>query len=477
VLAAGLERLFPASGDMAPDLQRVAACIAVLRGFTVITGGPGTGKTRTVLRVLALLVEQAIALGVAPPRILLAAPTGKAAARLAESIVAGLATLPCDAAVIAAIPRSAGTLHRSLAWQPRTPTRFRHDASNPLTADVVLVDEASMVDLALMAKLVDAVPAGARLIFLGDRDQLASVEAGSILADVCGEATNRFSATFAARISAVSGETRIDADGTSTAPIADGVVRLVRSHRFRDDGGIGALARAINDGDAGDALRLLGSDGSGEIALVSVGDASVAAREIVRHAVRGYRAALGSEGPEAALRALDRFRVLTAHRGGSLGVAALNGAIVAALVRDGTLPRDARNSSSFAGQPVLITQNDPALGLYNGDAGVVLAELGGVVRVWFRTADGVRGISPARLPAHETAFAMTVHKAQGSEFDEVVLVLPSDVSPVLTRELLYTGVSRARSRVTIIGSPDVMRAGIAERVQRASGLREALWQS
>ncbi|GLC23610.1 exodeoxyribonuclease V subunit alpha [Roseisolibacter agri] len=477
LLRDGLARLFPATEGSAPDLQRTAAAVAVLRALAVITGGPGTGKTTTVLAVLALLVEQALARGETPPRIALAAPTGKAAARLAESVVSGRARLALPPDVSTHVPAEATTLHRLLGWQPRTPTRFRHDATHPLPYDVVVVDESSMVDLALMAKLLDAVPSHARLVLLGDRDQLASVEAGTILADVCGDGDVPCSATFGAQLARVGAAAGTPAAGKLPA-VADAVVRLRVSRRFHDDGGIGALARAINDGDAARALAVLEHDATGQVVWEpSDGGVDRAALAPVRRlALPAYRQSVMLDGPAAALAALDRFRVLAAHRAGTVGVAGLNGAIVEALAREGTLPRDAAGARWWHGQPVMVTENDHALELYNGDVGVVLRDGASGLRAWFRASDGgVRALAPARLPAHETVFAMTVHKSQGSEFDEVVLVLPPRPSPVLTRELLYTGVTRAKSKVTVVGSAEVLRAGIAERVQRASGLREALW--
>lgn len=483
-LAAGLERFFPEASRKGPppDLQRAAAAAAVLRGMAVVTGGPGTGKTTTVLAVLALLVEQARALGLATPRIALAAPTGKAAARMADSIARELVRLQVPADVAAAIPRDATTLHRLLGWQPHQPTRFRHHAERPLAADVVVVDEGSMVDLALMAKLLDAVPPTARLVLLGDRDQLVSVEAGTILADVCGDGDGAYGAAWAARLAAVGAPATVDPTVGAAGPaIGDCVVRLRVSRRYDDGGGIGALARAVNAGDAERALAVLADDPTRQVAWIPLdagaGDARAlppAVRELV---AGGYRRAVRLDGARSALEAIDGFRVLAAHRAGTFGAAGLNAAAVELLAREGTVPREAATSRWWRGQPVMITENDHAQELYNGDVGVVLADAGGALRVWFRAADGVgfRGLAPARLPAHQTVFAMTVHKSQGSEFDEVVLVLPPRPSPVLTRELLYTGVTRAKSRVTVVGSAEVLRAGIAERVQRASGLREALW--
>jgi exodeoxyribonuclease V alpha subunit len=343
-----------------------------------------------------------------------------------------------------------------------------------------------MVDLALMAKLLDAVPAPARLVLLGDRDQLVSVEAGTILGDVCGEGERRPSPAFGARLAAACGEpahAAPDACEPGAPPIADCVVRLRVSRRFDAGGGIGALARAVNAGDAERALAILEHDATGEVAWVRLDDADASARAVPsalrRLAVEGYRRAVQVDGAHAALDALDGFRVLAAHRAGPFGAAGLNAMVVDALVRERTVAREAAGARWWRGQPVMVTENDHQQELYNGDVGVVLADAGGTLRAWFRGTDGrgPRAVAPARLPAHETVFAMTVHKSQGSEFDEVALVLPPRPSPVLTRELLYTGLTRARRRVTVVGSAEALRAGIAERVQRASGLREALWGS
>ena len=481
-LAAGLDRLFPplpnASPADAPDGQRVAAATAVRRHFAVITGGPGTGKTTTVCRLLALLAEQALTRDGVSPRIVLAAPTGKAAARLAESVCAGIAALSLAVDVAAAIPRVATTLHRLLGWQPRTPTRFRHGADLPLPADVVVVDEASMVDLALMAKLVDAVAPDARLILLGDRDQLASVEAGSVLADLCGGDEAQHAAhTWA--------HTWSNAPDDGAPPVAACVVRLTRNYRYDGQGAIGRLATAVNAGDADEALAVLragAADASGTdgVAFVELADGRAGEAQAARACARAataYARASRSRGPKEALDAFDALRILSAHRSGAWGVGGLNDAVVRHLAGTGDLPADAGARSWYHGQPVLITENDPSLELFNGDVGVVLADGDGrTLRAWFRSGTGaVRGVAPARLPAHETVYAMTVHKSQGSQFDAVVLVLPPRPSPVLTRELLYTGVSRARRRVTVVGSEATLRAGIAERVQRSGGMRDALW--
>jgi len=455
----------------APDWQRVAAVTAALRRLCVISGGPGTGKTSTVVRLLALL---AAANRGAPLAVELAAPTGKAAARLEDALRAGRAAVP--ETVRAAIPERASTLHRLLRLRPDS-TRAGVDRERPLRADVVVVDEASMVDLALMAKLLRAVPPDARLLLLGDKDQLASVEAGAVLADLCGDAPG-FSPSFAARVSAVTGQAVPEGDAACDSPVRDAVVVLRESRRFHADSGIARLAAAVNRGDGDAACALLGG-GAPDLGWRPAADGRAARERLADAAADGfgaYLACVASGAPPAEVfAAFDRFRMLCAHRAGSGGVAGVNRLVEDALEARGLLRR---TGPWFVGRPVLVTRNDHVLRLANGDVGVVLPdpEEAGRVAVAFPAADGgVRRVSPARLPAHETVWAMTVHKSQGSEFDRVLLLLPAEPSRVVTRELLYTAITRARDRVEVWGAEAVVRAGVATRVERSSGLRDALW--
>jgi exodeoxyribonuclease V alpha subunit len=472
VLQTTLARLFPPA-DTRGALQRVAALVFLGRRLTVISGGPGTGKTYTVAKALALLQEQALAQGRAPYRVLLAAPTGKAAQRLGDAIRENLAKLDLDPQKLG-IPTQAATLHRALGFQPRTPTRFRRHAGNPLVEDVVVVDEASMVDLALMAKLVDAVRPDARLLLLGDKDQLASVEAGAILADIYAGAGDGVSQALATELHALAG-VKLPVSSTRPEPgLHDGMIHLTESHRFDDDGGIAALARAVNAGDPAAALEVLARGGS--VSLVRVGNRRELEGALGPLAVERL-GDIGAGSPAERLALLDRFRVLAAHRRGPFGVEGLNAFVAAELGRRERLePRGA----FFDGRPVLVVANDYDAGLFNGDIGVLAPRApGGPLRAWFRgeTPGTLRDLSPARLPGHETAFALSVHKSQGSEFGEVALVLPERASPVLTRELVYTAVTRARRHVTLFGSEPVLRHAISTRVERASGLAERLWGS
>ena len=451
-LSLALDRLFGDNSNV--SAQRAAARSAAVCALSVVSGGPGTGKTTTVVRMLALLQEQAIANDGAPLSVKMMAPTGKAAARLAESVFSQKAGLPVSEVVRDAIPEVASTIHRALGFQPRTPTQFRYNADSPLPADVVIVDEASMVDVALMAKLVSAVPEGARLIILGDRNQLASVEAGAVFGDICQGAAAVRSA------------------------LSDCVTELDHSWRFSADSGIGALSRCVNDDDASGAFEVLNDPHLQDVSWVSPAESqskTTSPKEVLapvlRRAAQGYHDYFAVTEPAAALSALNRFRVLCAHRRGLSGSERVNREFISHLEARSILKND---GEWFSHRPVMVRVNDYQLGLFNGDVGVVLPE-GERQRVYFPTeGDELRSLSPTVLPDHETVFAMTVHKSQGSEFDDVVLVLPREVSRVLTRELIYTGLTRARNCVTVVAEQEVLAAAIETGVQRSSGLGEVL---
>ncbi|HLK12801.1 MAG TPA: exodeoxyribonuclease V subunit alpha [Candidatus Binatia bacterium] len=471
-LRADLVRLFGPAQEGEVDWQRIAAATAALRRLCVISGGPGTGKTSIVVRILALLAAQAHG----RLRAGLVAPTGKAAARLAEAVRAAKRREPLDPAARDAIPEDACTIHRLLG--PRSGSvAFRHDRANPLPLDVLVVDEASMVDLALMAKLVAALPPAARLVVLGDRDQLASVEAGAVLGDVCGPAPG-LSEACAARLAAVTGAP-VPAAAGGTSALGDSVVLLRRSWRFGAESGIGRLAAAVNRGDGAGALALLEEGGFSDVVWRPMTVATDVRPQLDERALEGFRPYLdrvvaGADVGEA-FAAFAAFRVLCAHRVGPAGAETVNHRLEARL-RASVL--GGGRGPWYAGRPVLVTQNDYELRLFNGDVGIVLPDPAarGALRVHFEAADGaVRRVPPARLPAHETAWAMTVHKSQGSEFDAVLLVLPTEPSRVLTRELIYTAVTRARRRVEVWGEAQTLRAAVERPLVRSSGLRDALW--
>jgi exodeoxyribonuclease V alpha subunit len=476
-LRAGLDRLFPRLGLGKDELdhQRMAALVAVARRFCIISGGPGTGKTTTVVKILALLAEQALLAKRSKLHVTLVAPTGKAAARLREAILEQREKLKLDAKIGAMVPDETSTIHRALKPVPGSLNRFRHNASNPLPTDLVLVDEASMVDLALMSRLVDALPAHARLILLGDRNQLASVEAGAILGDLCGPPRDPgFSASFAKHVGKLTGDTLPVDKKLQGAGIADCVVQLRRNYRYPDGSGIAMLAQAINDGDVERVAATLAQGHADVTHLPSPPKVGLGA-ELRARAVQGYAGYLRETSERACFEAFGRFRVLTALRRGPHGVEALNPLIAEALAEERLLrPRGVW----YPRRPVMVTENDYQVSLFNGDVGMILPDPDddGADRAWFFAPEGgVRKLAPSRLPPHETVFAMTVHKAQGSEFDEVAVVLPGESSPVLTRELLYTAVTRPKKRVVIFGDAGVIAAAVARPIERASGLRGRLW--
>ncbi|MCL6271838.1 exodeoxyribonuclease V subunit alpha [Sansalvadorimonas sp. 2012CJ34-2] len=472
-----LDRLFPepvAEGEV--NWQKVAAAVAATRNISVISGGPGTGKTTTVTRLLALLVE--LALIDSPdryPTIHLTAPTGKAAARLTESIGLARSKLNCDKQVRYAITDQASTLHRLLGVIPGR-AEFRHNRENRLHLDILVVDEASMIDVSLMARLLGALPDNARLVLLGDRDQLASVEAGSVLGDICSGINDGYSHEQVKTLYALTGYPLFDQDKKQGPAIKDSLCLLRRSYRFDANSGIGKIARAVNEGDR-NSVESLCQQSLPDIELHYTGDLQ---NQLLRKAVGGYRPYLellnNSQNPvERAgdiLDAFDRFQVLCALREGQWGVGGLNDHIRHALVTAGLVENDV---TWYHGRPILITRNEPSLELYNGDIGITFQTDENRFRVAFPTPDGnVRFLLPSRLPEHETVFAMTVHKSQGSEFDRIVLALPDSPSPVVTRELVYTGITRARKSLVLFAQPDILGAAVERPIERVTGLAERL---
>ncbi len=478
LLRAGLDRLFPVASS-GTDWQKIAAALAVLKRFCVISGGPGTGKTTTVARILALLIEQA---KLKPDRtnlrIALCAPTGKAAARLQEAIHRQKDFLDCSDTIKDAIPGEASTIHRLLGVEAGLRSAFvLVDTPEPLAVDLLVIDEASMVDLPLLARLVKRLPPRARLILLGDKDQLASVEAGAVLADICDTAAEGYDPVLSERLAALTGADLPAAAACANGSVGNCIITLQKSYRFDEQSGMGRVSRMINAGEADTALDLLKSDRHPDIAWKPLPPADQLMTQLGMKAMAGFADYLRCEDPAEAMTAFNRFRLLCALREGPYGVRAVNALIERLLVKAGLVRRDGPGYETwYRGRPVLIVRNDYALRLFNGDVGLVLPDPEtGRLCAFFQDTDGaLRKVPPLRLPEHETVYAMTVHKSQGSEFDDVVLILPDRSAPVLTRELLYTAVTRARHRAEIWGHDEVFTGAVARRIERESGLNEAL---
>jgi exodeoxyribonuclease V alpha subunit len=449
IVRAGLTRFVDQSSTQADESAEAALTTALSRPLAIVTGGPGTGKTTLVARLVALLIEEAIAKGESPPRVRLLAPTGKAAAAMTGAFTRQRESLDLSADVRQEMDVTAETIHRALFAQTRSDA-FGRPRSISLAADVVVVDEASMVDLELMARLFAACDSVERLVLLGDPDQLASVDSGAVLAELCA---------------------RPISSGAPTG-LATSISILTTSHRFSESGGIGRLATAIRAGDADAVVGLLDDDSLPEIERFEI-DSIDAVRTRLIEASRHVQSEIeGASEPGQKLDRLGLYRVLCAHRRGPLGVEAICSILdeTAAAARHTT-----RHSGWWLGRMLLVTQNAPDQDLWNGDVGLIEETPLGLRAFFPDGLGGVRALSAGRLPAHESAIAMSVHKSQGSEFDLVDLVLGRVTSRLMTRELLYTGVTRARSRLRIHASEAVLRQAVERRVARDSGLAELLW--
>jgi exodeoxyribonuclease V alpha subunit len=472
IVASRLTSLFAdqGRGQSEVDWQKVAAALALQRGLTIISGGPGTGKTTTVVNLLACLLY-------AQPdcRIALAAPTGKAAARMIEAIRSRARNLPEELREL--LPKEAFTVHRLLRSRPDR--GFEHDSANPLAIDALVVDEASMLDLALATRLFDAVPPTARIILLGDKDQLEAVESGAVFAELSANPVlTDVTRLSLAALCGIPPAALATSPPAADAVLQDAVVWFTRSHRFADGSGIGRLASSLLVATANETIDWLRhsadrsvrwSEGAGRGTV-----ATTLAAATTGYALYGKLIATGNRDPAAATRAFDEFRVLCAMREGPRGTLALNEQI-ARWIRQALPAGDEGQGSWFAGRPVMVARNDYALRLFNGDVGIALSDHNGALRVWFPDQQGqFRSLAPAQLPEHETAFAMTVHKSQGSEFGSVLVVLPDRPNRIVGRELLYTAVTRARENVSLHASEAVLRAAIESPSRRRSGLRARL---
>lgn len=452
-----------------PDWQLIAALQAVLHNFSIITGGPGTGKTTTVAKILAILYTLQPNL-----RVALAAPTGKAAVRMAESLKLTSLNLPHE--ITEKFQSLApSTIHRLLKYIPGS-VYFRYNSENPIPYDVIIVDEASMIDVPLFAKLLKAVPKSSRIIFLGDKNQLASVEAGSMLGDLCRtlSATNilsTYSSSFINNfIADPSRQIPPAFIGNTNAFLSEHIIELQRSHRFNSIGGIGQLSKAIIRND--------------QLALESIFNAASGTEVIIDQAysetvfdefVKGYEEYIREPDVQKALIKINKLRVLVAVREGERGLSTINRKIELTLRKRGLLQTD---DEFYENRPIIVTQNNKDLQLFNGDVGIIRRDKDNTLRAWFEDSNKkIRSVMPAYISHAETVFAMTIHKSQGSEYDEVLVLLPDNTeNKLLTRELLYTAVTRAKSKVIIQGTKNIILSTAQAEVKRASGIQERFEQ-
>jgi exodeoxyribonuclease V alpha subunit len=470
ILQNALTRFFP-DHPGAFDWQALAALTAVTRGVTVLSGGPGTGKTRTIVWILGLLLELNPD---HPPRVALVAPTGKAASRIAESLRNAIPSLPVPDSRKALLSTTASTLHRFLGIRPGGGTGA--ERSRSLACDVVIVDEASLVDASLMARLLMALPDNARLILVGDKDQLASVETGSVLGEIWNTpGPHGYSTAWADTVEPLLGR-RLPQEKLAhhASVLADGMVELQQTRRFTAESGIRILSEAVRRGDPKSAISILNEERP-DLAWNGMPAESELADQLYRKIQPWVSRLLAASDPASALALLGQFRILTALRQGRTGVVALNATIERELRRHRLVHG---TGEWYRGRPILVTRNDPGLRLSNGDVGIAWdnPETPGKLAVFFHDAEhGLQAFSPTRLPPHESVYSMTIHKAQGSEFDRVLMVLSDAPNALLTREMIYTGITRARAFVDLWASDSTVRLGIGRRSQRTSGLGEDLW--
>jgi exodeoxyribonuclease V alpha subunit len=479
-----LSRLFPEPVQGKTNRQKIAALVGFFKRFSVISGGPGTGKTYAIARILAFLCE----LSDANLRIFLCAPTGKAAARLSESIRQAKQMIDCSDHVRAAIPDEAFTVHRMLNTITGTPY-FRYHSENQLPADVVVVDETSMVDIALMSKLVQALSVDARIILAGDSGQLSSVEAGSVMGDVCHTGQPVFfSKAFCDDLEKISGEDlaalaighKIKGSDKHNQMLSDCIVTLKERFRFEDTGYIGELSCLINAGEVNKVVSLLKCQD--DVFLNTVCTPDDFFKDIETRIIRIFSECIKAKTPEEALERLNTFKILCAVRKGPFGSDTINRMAEKMLMEKKLIThKQSYHDQWYKGKPVLITKNDYKRDLFNGDIGIILSDPESGSNELYAFFQGPHGTTrrffPGRLPEHETVFAMSVHKSQGSEFDEVLLVLPDKDYPVLTRELMYTGVTRAKKKVSIWGQEHILKTALSRTIARTSGLSDALWPS
>ncbi len=473
ILKKNLDLLFDSNQTHAEtDWQKIACILSIMNRFTVISGGPGTGKTTTIVKIMALLLEMNPGKSL---RISLAAPTGKAAARLQDAIREAKERLPFGDDLKSRIPSTATTIHRLLGTIPGSPY-FRHNENNYLDTDMVIVDESSMVDLALLSKLTQALPDHARLILVGDKDQLASVEAGSVFGDICDICRfNSFSGTLSEVIFQTTGARINNPDSMDEdSRIQDCMVQLLKNYRFGENSGIRKVSQAVHSGDGRLAMTTMEDRNYQDISWVNVPDQRLLQAGLTTPVIQGFREYLSANDPAEALNAFGKFQILCALREGPYGVQMVNNLIEEILISANLIRKT--EGLWYHGRPIMITRNDYHLNLFNGDVGIArIDSKDSELRIFFPDEEtGFRAFHPSRIGEHETVFAMTVHKSQGSEFDNILLLLPDRESPVLTRELIYTAITRARKQVVIWGDESVFQIAAQKRVTRISGLKDAL---
>ncbi|MFH2046252.1 MAG: exodeoxyribonuclease V subunit alpha [Pseudomonadota bacterium] len=465
-----LDKYFPDVAGERINLQKLASLVCVYKRLCIMSGGPGTGKTTAIGKILAVLIE--VESG-DKQKIYLCAPTGKAAAKLSESIRNTKKNIDCSDEIKNLIPQDAYTIHRMLKTISRS-SGFHYNADNKLPADIVVIDEASMVDLALLAKLVEALPDDARLILAGDKDQLASVQAGSVLGDICNRSdiTGYPIKSYKKLYAEIQDNMDVISDKNS---LNDCIVVLKKNYRFSEDSRIGRLSVAVNKGEAEYAIEILKEKNDDGICWEEANNQKELYRVLEEKIIEGYSSYLNIDDPISALNLLGCFKILCAVNSGPFGIDGINSLAESVLRKKRLIDI---SSQWYRGRPVLIKENSYNLGLFNGDMGLIMPardEDDNLYAYFDSNMEAKRKFKPGILPKHETAYAMTVHKSQGSEFDNVVVVLPEKDYPVLTRELIYTGITRTTGKLTIVGTESILRTAILRKTQRTSGLNDALW--
>ena len=468
-----IHRLFPRSDSAQTDWQKIAAIVATLNSFTIISGGPGTGKTTTVTRLMALLIEYAKTTNQAH-EMALAAPTGKAASRLTHAIQLASQALACSEQIKALIPHKVTTLHHLLGAHPNQST-YRYHKNNPLPLDTLIIDEASMIDLTLMSHLISALKPQTQLILLGDPHQLTSVEAGSILHDLCFFSNHTYSPQFSEQLKALNDDLiHYEAIAPFNSELNNHFALLRKSYRFKSHSGIGQLAALICQGDTHPLMTLFEKN-KFDIRLYP--SSSLYTDQFETLVIQGYQPYLKAienrEEPKKIHELFQAYQVLCAIHETRFGIQQINQYIISILHQHQLIHTP--TEEWFIGRPIMITQNYPTLSLYNGDLGIVIPDEQGKKRVVFIDSEGnPRFILPSRLPEHETAFSITIHKSQGSEFDQITIILPSFFNPIMTRELIYTAVTRAKIKLHLFSDESIIKKTIEHKTRRYTYLTQRL---